>query len=393
MARRRLFTSESVTEGHPDKVCDAISDGVLDEALRQDPNARVACETLAAKNTVFVAGEITAEGRIDYDRIARSTLRSIGYLRAEDGMSADTCAILTSVSKQSPDIARGVGADEGAGDQGLMFGFAVAETRELMPAPIMLAHRLARRLAQVRKDRRLPYLRPDGKTQVTVTYEDERVVDIPAIVVAAQHAPEATREQIERDVREHVVAEVVPERWIGPKTKYFVNYTGLFIEGGPQADTGVTGRKIIVDTYGGRAPHGGGAFSGKDPSKVDRSANYMARYAAKNVVAAGLAHSCLIQVAYSIGSREPVSLHVDTAGTGVLDEDRIEALVRTHFDFTPKGMIKTLDLRRPIYQPTAAYGHFGRDDLDLPWERTDLAGDLEKAAGGKARPPALEELA
>lgn len=392
---RRLFTSESVTEGHPDKICDQISDAVLDAILTQDPNARVACETSVTTGLVLVAGEITTTCYVDIPKIVRQTIKEIGYTRAKYGFDADTCAVLTSIDEQSPEIAAGVNVayedrekgenrqtddNLGAGDQGLMFGYACNETEELMPLPISLAHKLARRLSEVRRDGTLPYLRPDGKTQVTVEYDGDRPVRVDTVVVSAQHAEDVSLEQIRQDVRRDVIEPVVPSVWLDSETKYFINPTGRFVIGGPQGDAGLTGRKIIVDTYGGYARHGGGAFSGKDPTKVDRSAAYAARYVAKNVVAAGLADRCEVQLAYAIGVSQPVSISVDTFETGKVSERVLVRLIRQNFDLRPSGIIQMLDLKRPIYRQTAAYGHFGRMDLDLPWERTDKAELLRKQA-------------
>ncbi|GIN73111.1 S-adenosylmethionine synthase [Bacillus sp. J14TS2] len=392
---RRLFTSESVTEGHPDKICDQISDSILDELLADDPNARVACETSVTTGLVLVAGEITTTTYVDIPKIVRETLKEIGYTRAKYGFDAETCAVMTAIDEQSADIASGVNtaleAREGnmteaeieaigAGDQGLMFGFACNETEELMPLPISLAHRISRKLAEVRKEKVLPYLRPDGKTQVTVEYDETgNPVRIDTIVISTQHHPDIELAQIQEDMKNCVIAPVVPENLLDEETKYFINPTGRFVIGGPQGDAGLTGRKIIVDTYGGYARHGGGAFSGKDPTKVDRSAAYAARYVAKNIVAAGLADKCEVQLAYAIGVAQPVSISVDTFGTGTVSEETLVAAIRAHFDLRPAGIIKMLDLRRPIYKQTAAYGHFGRVDLDLPWERTDRAEELLKA--------------
>lgn len=391
--RRYLFTSESVTEGHPDKVCDQISDGVLDAIYEQDPYARVACETALSPGLVFLMGEITTSAKVDVAQVARRVIEEIGYVHPEYGLDARSCAVLTAINQQSPDIARGVdraleaeGGDPydrvGAGDQGLMFGYACRETPELMPLPIALAHRLARRLAQVRKEGILPYLRPDGKTQVTVEYRGYEVVRLDTIVVSTQHAPDVEAEQIHRDVVREVVLPVVPEELIDDRTRYLVNPTGRFVVGGPAADAGLTGRKIIADTYGGMGRHGGGAFSGKDPTKVDRSGAYAARYVAKNIVAAGLADRCEVQVAYAIGVARPVSFSVDTFGTGVVDNDTLSAVVREVFDLRPAAIIEQLQLRRPIYRQVAAYGHFGRTDLDLPWERTDKVEELKRRIAG-----------
>jgi S-adenosylmethionine synthetase len=380
MSRPFHFTSESVTEGHPDKLADQISDAVLDALLDQDPNSRVACESLLTTGTVVVAGEITTNGYVEIPDIVRRTLEEAGYTRAKFGFDCATCGVLTAIQKQSPDIAMGVDKG-GAGDQGMMFGYACNETPELMPMPIMQAHKLARQLAAVRKNGQIPYLRPDGKTQVTVRYENNQPVAIDTVLISTQHQPNIPQKTIFEDLMEKVVLPILPREMIHDGTKYFVNPTGSFVIGGPQGDTGLTGRKIIVDTYGGYARHGGGAFSGKDPTKVDRSAAYMMRYVAKNLVAAGLADRCELQVAYAIGMREPLSVLVDTFGTGKVPDTRLEELVRKYFDLTPAGIIQRLDLRRPIYKQTAAYGHFGRTDVELPWERTDRVDALRAAAG------------
>ena len=389
---RKLFTSESVTEGHPDKICDQISDAILDELLRRDPNARVACETTCTTGIISIMGEITTTCYVDFPKVAREVVLDIGYDRAKYGFDGNTCAVVTSIDEQSPDIAMGVdqglenkegeadaGNTNGAGDQGMMFGYACDETPELMPMPISLAHKLAKRLTQVRKDGTLPYLRPDGKTQVTVAYEDGVPVAADTIVISTQHAPDVSLEQIKKDLIQHVIQPVVPAALLNGDTKYLINPTGRFVVGGPQGDSGLTGRKIIVDTYGGYARHGGGAFSGKDPTKVDRSAAYAARWVAKNVVAAGLARQCEVQLAYAIGVARPVSVFVDTFGTGAAPDEQISKAIETVFDLRPYAIINTLDLRRPIYRQLAAYGHFGREDLDVPWEKTDRTQALKDA--------------
>jgi S-adenosylmethionine synthetase len=377
---RHLFTSESVTEGHPDKIADQISDGVLDAILAQDPVARVACETLVTTGLAIVAGEITTTGSVDYQKVVREVIRDVGYTRGKYGYDADTCSVLSAIHEQSRDIGQGVDTG-GAGDQGLMFGYANTETPELMPLPIMLAHRLVRGLSELRRSEKVDYLRPDGKSQVTVEYDGNKPARIDAVVLSTQHGPEVTQQTIREDLIEHVIKPTIPASMMDAETKIYVNPTGRFVTGGPHGDAGVTGRKIIVDTYGGYAPHGGGAFSGKDPTKVDRSACYMARYIAKNVVAAGLAERALVQLAYAIGVADPVSVLVDTDGTGRIPDEKMTDLVRAHFQLTPRGIIESLDLRRPIYRQTAAFGHFGRSEPEFSWERTDKADALKRDAG------------
>jgi S-adenosylmethionine synthetase len=376
---RHLFTSESVTEGHPDKIADQISDSILDALLAKDPQSRVACETLVTTGMAMVAGEVTTRAVIDYQEVVRGTITDVGYTRGKFGFDAETCAVLSSIHSQSPDIAMGVDTG-GAGDQGLMFGYACTETEELMPLPIMLAHKLTKRLSCARRDGLLSYLRPDGKSQVTVEYDGRKPVRVDAVVVSSQHSPEVTNETMRADIIERVIKQVIPADMMDANTKVYVNPTGRFVVGGPHGDAGVTGRKIIVDTYGGAAPHGGGAFSGKDPTKVDRSACYVARYIAKNVVAAGIADRALVQIAYAIGVAEPVSVMVDTEGTGRIPEEAITKLVRAHFKLTPRAIIEELDLRRPIYRKTAAFGHFGRNEPEFTWERTDRAEALRSEA-------------
>ena len=383
--RNFLFTSESVTEGHPDKIADQISDAVLDEVMRQDPKGRVACETLVTTGLVVVSGEITTSAHVDYDELIRNTVQQVGYDNALYGFDSTTCAVMCTIKRQSPDIAMGVDTG-GAGDQGLMFGYACNETEELMPMPIQLAHRLTQRLSEVRKSKKVDFLRPDGKSQVTVEYRDGKPVRVDCVVISTQHSDTVPNEDLRHAIMEYVIKPIIPAHMLDAKTKYHINPTGRFVIGGPMGDAGLTGRKIIVDTYGGYSRHGGGAFSGKDPSKVDRSACYMARYIAKNIVAAGLASRAEVQLAYAIGVAEPVSVMVDTFGTATIPEEKITQLVRENFSLTPKAIIETLDLRRPIYKQTAAYGHFGRTGTGFTWERTDRADALRKAAGSAAVP-------
>ncbi len=382
---KHLFTSESVTEGHPDKICDQISDAILDDLIRQDPKSRVACETLVTTGLVLIAGEISSNGFCDFQKVVRDTVKEIGYTRAKYGFDYETCCVISSIHEQSPDIARGIDEsdehEQGAGDQGLMFGYATRETEQLMPLPITLAHQLVRRLSEARRSKELPYLRPDGKSQVTVEYEGDVPKRVDAVVIAAQHDKKVNMQDLREEIYGAVIKKIIPVHMLDENTKIFINETGQFIQGGPFADSGLTGRKIIVDTYGGVGSHGGGCFSGKDPSKVDRSGSYMARYVAKNLVAAGIADKLEVQIAYAIGVPFPVSIMVDTFGTAKIPEDKIKELIRAHFNLSPKGMIKSLDLLRPIYKKTAAFGHFGREEKEFTWEKTDKAELLRKDAG------------
>lgn len=382
---KHLFTSESVTEGHPDKICDQISDAILDDLIKQDPKSRVACETLVTTGLVLIAGEISSNGFCDFQKVVRDTVKEIGYTRAKYGFDYETCCVISSIHEQSPDISMGVDEsdehEQGAGDQGLMFGYATRETEQLMPLPITLAHQLVRRLSEVRRSKELPYLRPDGKSQVTVEYEGDVPKRVDAVVIAAQHDKKVNMQDLREEIHGAVIKKIIPVQMLDDNTKIFINETGQFIHGGPFADSGLTGRKIIVDTYGGVGSHGGGCFSGKDPSKVDRSGSYMARYVAKNLVAAGIADKLEVQIAYAIGVPFPVSIMVDTFGTAKIPEDKIKELIRAHFNLSPKGMIKSLDLLRPIYKKTAAFGHFGREEKEFTWEKTDKAELLRKDAG------------
>jgi S-adenosylmethionine synthetase len=382
---KHLFTSESVTEGHPDKICDQISDAILDNLIKQDPESRVACETLVTTGLVLIAGEISSNGFCDFQKVVRDTVKEIGYTRAKYGFDYETCCVISSIHEQSPDIARGVDEsdehEQGAGDQGLMFGYATRETEQLMPLPITLAHQLVRRMSEVRRSKELPYLRPDGKSQVTVEYEGDVPKRVDAVVIAAQHDKKVNMQDLREEIHGSVIKKIIPLQMLDDNTKIFINETGQFIQGGPFADSGLTGRKIIVDTYGGVGSHGGGCFSGKDPSKVDRSGSYMARYVAKNLVSAGIADKLEVQIAYAIGVPFPVSIMVDTFGTAKIPEDNIKELIRAHFNLSPKGMIKSLDLLRPIYKKTAAFGHFGREEKEFTWEKTDKAELLRKDAG------------
>ncbi|MGD2245015.1 MAG: methionine adenosyltransferase [Candidatus Aminicenantes bacterium] len=382
---RHLFTSESVTEGHPDKICDQISDAILDDLIAQDPKSRVACETLVTTGLVFIAGEITSDGYCEFQKVVREVVKEIGYTSAKYGFDYETCSVISSIHEQSQDIARGVDEtashEQGAGDQGLMFGYACRETEALMPLPIMLAHKLVKRLAEVRREKILSYLRPDGKSQVTVEYEGQKPVRVNAVVIAAQHDTKVQMDNLKEGIKREVINQVIPPEMIDKNTDFFINETGRFEQGGPLADTGITGRKIIVDTYGGVGSHGGGCFSGKDPTKVDRSGSYMARYVAKNLVSAGVADKLEVQIAYAIGVPHPVSIMVDSFQTAKIPEDKIKEMIRAHFDLTPKGMIKTLDLLRPIYKLTACYGHFGRTEKEFTWEKVDKVEELRKDSG------------